>query len=563
MRRPVAALTRGQLVSINSVKAVTGHRAPNIVMGILPRIRIPRLRFRREKLRRWIRSVSVASFLLVFEALSYALVLIFIFTGSRAAFLTKLHDHADVFLSLLLLAGFAAFHRFARRHILPRIEQHFFPKPYQERQVFSGLGHEARTASSIDQLYLGIVCRIAESFEAENVAILVRDKSGDYACAASSSLDLKDSARKVTLSRESFIVKRLNGLSTPLVLEPTELEAWDRAFANASASMRNARAQEHDSLILLRSHLLIQIRTKDQMVGILSLSLRRGRFRYGLADRETLTTIGEQLALVIENSRLAQRMVIQERLNRELALAAEVQRRLLPIQIPECFAVELSGFCEPARGVGGDYYDFISVDKNRVGIAIADVAGKGMPAALLMSTVQATLRSLTANGNGSAHAADAPLAQMVSKLNRLIFNSTYGQHYVTFFYAHFDQKSRSLTYVNAGHNPPLYLRSNGEKRFRRLTAGGLIAGAFENCKYEQETVQMQLDDLLFLYTDGLTEAMSPEGEEFGEPRLEELLSACAQLPAKEIRDEIVARVKKWCRGAGLYDDLTFVVMKVN
>ena len=256
-------------------------------------------------------------------------------------------------------------------------------------------------------------------------------------------------------------------------------------------------------------------------------------------------------------------MVIQERLNRELALAAEVQKRLLPWQIPECSTVQLSGFCEPARGVGGDYYDFIAVDKNRIGIAIADVAGKGMAAALLMSTVQATLRSLTANANGSAVSAEISLAQMVSKLNRLIFNSTYGQHYVTFFYADFDQTNRRLTYVNAGHNPPLHLGSDGVKQVRRLTAGGLIAGAFEDCKYEQETLELQPNDLLFLYTDGLTEAMNRDGEEFGETRVEEMLTAYAHLSAQEIRDQIVARVKQWCRGAGLYDDLTFVVMKVN
>jgi len=511
-------------------------------------------------LRRWIKSVSITSYLLALEALAYALLLVFIFTGQRAALLKGIGDHADVFLSLLLIAGFAAFHRFARRRIVPRVEQHFFPKPYEERQVLSGLGQEARSASTVEQLYLAIVSRIAESFEAESVAILVRDASGDYVCAASSS-PIK--AANIKLTRESFILKRLNSLSTPLAIERTEIEAWNRALANAPASLRDARAREHDSLLFLKSHLLIQIRVKDQMVGILSLGLRRGRFRYGSADRETLTALGEQLALVIENSRLAQRMVIQERLNRELALAAEVQRRLLPLHVPDCPTLELSGFCEPARGVGGDYYDFISVDKNRVGIAIADVAGKGMAAALLMSTVQATLRSLTANGNGSAVAAEMSLAQMVSKLNRLIFNSTYGQHYVTFFYADFDQTNRQLTYVDAGHNPPLHLQSNGKKQVRRLTAGGLIAGAFENCKYDQETFQMRSNDLLFLYTDGLTEAMNREGEEFGELRVEEMLGAIAHLPAQEIRDQIVKRVKEWCRGAGLYDDLTFVVMKVN
>lgn len=531
-------------------------------MRLLPRIRIPRLRFRRAKLRRWIRNISITSFLLAGETIAYALILIFIFTGQRATFLKNIGAHADVLLSFLLLAGFAAFHRFARRRIVPRIEQHFFPKPYEERQVLSGLGQEARTASSIEQLYLAIACRIAESFEAENVAILVRDKLGDYVCAASSSPKI-EVPKTLRLRRESFIVRRLNHLSTPLIIEPTDIETWNHALVNAPASLRDARAQEHQNLLLLKAHLLIQIRTRDQMVGILSLGLRRGQFRYGSADRETLTALGEQLALVIENSRLAQRMVIQERLNRELALASEVQRRLLPLHVPESFTAELSGFCEPARGVGGDYYDFISVDKDRIGIAIADVAGKGMPAALLMSTVQATLRSLTARSNGSALSAETSLAQMVSKLNRLIFNSTYGQHYVTFFYADFDQTNRRLTYVNAGHNPPLYLQSNGKKQFRRLTAGGLIAGAFEDCKYDQETFQMQSNDLLFLYTDGLTEAMNPEGEEFGELRVEEMLTTFAHLPAQEIRNQIVSRVKDWCSGAGLYDDLTFVVLKVN
>ena len=535
-------------------------------MGILPRIRIPGLKFRREKLRRWIKSVPITSFLVAAETSVYALLLILLFTGKRAAFLNKIGDHADVFLSLLLLAGLAVFHRFAQQRIVPRVEQHFFPKRYEEGKVLSGLGQEVRSASTIDQLYLAIISRIAESFEAHTVALLVRDPSGDFVCAASSSqTDRRGAvgAKQLRFARQSFIFKRLNSLSTPLVIEPGEIDAWNRALAGASPALRQARAREHENLLLLKSHLLVQIRTKNQMVGVLSLSLRRRQSRYGPADRETLTALSEQLALVVENSRLAQRMVMQERLNRELALAGEVQQRLLPNYVPECLMLDLSGFCEPARGVGGDFYDFITVDKDRVGIAIADVAGKGMPAALLMSTVQATLRSLTASANGSGPSSEMSLAQMVSKLNRLIFNSTFGHHYVTFFYAHFDQTNRSLTYVNAGHNPPLCLQSNGTKRFRRLTAGGLIAGAFEDCKYEQETFQMHTNDLLLLYTDGLSEAMSPEGEEFGESRIEELLSACAHLPAQEIRDRIVQRIKEWCRGAALHDDLTFVVMKVN
>jgi sigma-B regulation protein RsbU (phosphoserine phosphatase) len=272
-------------------------------------------------------------------------------------------------------------------------------------------------------------------------------------------------------------------------------------------------------------------------------------------------SLATQLALIIENSRLTARIVAEERLQNELLLATEVQQRLLPGGAPEGASIDLAGFCEPARGVGGDYYDFIAVDKQQVGVAIADVAGKGMPAALTMSTVQATLRSLVAHGE-SGLARDS-MAKMVAKLNRLLFNSTGGHNYVTFFYANFDESTQRLTYVNAGHNPPLHLRSNGSLHFSELTLGGLIAGCFEHSKYDQETIQMESNDLLFMYTDGLTEARNREGEEFGEDRVKDTLVATSGLSVSQIRDQMVSRVKSWCANVPLHDDLTFVVMKVK
>ncbi len=151
----------------------------------------------------------------------------------------------------------------------------------------------------------------------------------------------------------------------------------------------------------------------------------------------------------------------------------------------------------------------------------------------------------------------------MAKLNRLLFNTTNGEHYVTFFYATFDQKTQMLTYVNAGHNPPLYLQADDDSDFRQLTSGGLVAGAFEHAAYEQETVQMKPNDLLFLYTDGLSEALNVEGEEFGANRIMDTLKAIASLSADQIRDVVARRVKEWCAGISLYDDLTFVVMKVK
>jgi sigma-B regulation protein RsbU (phosphoserine phosphatase) len=155
------------------------------------------------------------------------------------------------------------------------------------------------------------------------------------------------------------------------------------------------------------------------------------------------------------------------------------------------------------------------------------------------------------------------LSSIVTKLNRLLFNTTNGEHYVTFFYATFDEATQRLTYVNAGHNPPLYLEADSDFEVRQLTSGGLVAGAFEHSAYEQETVQMKANDLLFLYTDGLSEALNIEGEEFGTNRIMDTLRSIKTLSADQIRDVVVRRVKEWCSGMSLYDDLTFVVMKVK
>jgi sigma-B regulation protein RsbU (phosphoserine phosphatase) len=366
----------------------------------------------------------------------------------------------------------------------------------------------------------------------------------------------------VRLARDAFVVKRLRSLSGPLVVESTAFDAWSRALASAPPERRVAREREREALQRVGAHLLVHIRARELMVGILSLGHRHGRFRYSSGDKEVLMSVAAQLALVIENSRLAERLVAEERLLRELALAAEVQRRLLPERPPDSVGVELSGYCQPARGVGGDYYDFMAFDNRQLGVAIADVAGKGIAAALLMSTVQATLRSLSVGSNLLPQTSHT-LADMVATLNRLLWNSTGGLNYVTFFYAQFDQSTRRLAYVNAGHNPPLCYRAGRPDAFRRLSSGGTVVGIFEHCDYEQETVEMNPGDVLLAYTDGLSEALNAVGEEFGEARLREALAETAGMSVDETRDEIVRRVAEWSADTPPHDDLTFIVMKVN
>lgn len=528
-------------------------------MRILPRVQIPNPKAARRLWRKSrghfkLRRIYYASELILFTAIYFL-----VFSGSRLRAIDALGRRADTLISLALIATFILIHIAARRLLLPKIEGRYNPAPYDERKIFFDLGPGSQHVSTIGDLYLHLAERIRRALDASNAAIFTRDeKTGNFNLRVVTH-DPNLHGKRLCLSKRAFVVRRLINLSTPLIIEPREIETWSQALNALHPEQREERACEHDILRAIKSTILVQVKQKNELVGILSFGPRRGGFQYSVADRELLMSIAGQLALIIDNARLTERMVVQERMRRELALAAEVQQRLLPSQAPKTNGMEIAGFCEPARGVGGDYYDFIKFDNSQLGVAIADVAGKGMPAALLMSTVQATLRSLTAR-NGSTV---SDLSSIVSKLNRLLFNSTNGEHYVTFFYAMFDQATQRLTYVNAGHNPPLYLQADDDSEFRQLTSGGLVAGAFEHAAYEQETVQMGSNDLLFLYTDGLTEALNVEGEEFGTSRMMDTLKSIASLSADQIRDVVARRVKEWCAGMSLYDDLTFVVMKVK
>jgi sigma-B regulation protein RsbU (phosphoserine phosphatase) len=537
-------------------------------MRILPRLNMPT---RKAARRLWRHSKAHLSLQRVYysvEFLLFVVIYFIIFSGSRLRLIDGWGSRMDTIVSVLLAIFFVITHIVARRRLLPKIERYYAPAPYDERKIFFDLGQGSQHVASIDQLYQRVAEKVRNALDACNAAIFIRDDaSGNFNLRVLSvqgtDAETDCGGKPLQLNKRAFVVRRLLNLSTPLLIEPREIETWSQALNSVLPSTREERASEHEVLRTIKSTLLVQIRQKNELVGILSFGPRRGGFRYSIADRELLMSIAAQLALIIDNARLTERMVAQERMRRELALAAEVQQRLLPSCAPKGVAMEIAGFCEPARGVGGDYYDFINFDNSgQLGLAIADVAGKGMPAALLMSTVQATLRSLTTR-NGSSSPAHSELSSIVSKLNRLLFNSTNGEHYVTFFYATFDEATQRLTYVNAGHNPPLYLQADSDFEVRQLTSGGLVAGAFEHAVYEQETVQMKPNDLLFLYTDGLSEALNVEGEEFGAGRIMDTLKSIKTLSADQIRDVVVRRVKEWCTGMSLYDDLTFVVMKVK
>ncbi len=301
------------------------------------------------------------------------------------------------------------------------------------------------------------------------------------------------------------------------------------------------------------ARLAVPLRTKAEIVGLLLLGPPLGREEYSASEKRVLRAYAEQFALMRENARLTERVVEQEKLRRDVALAVEVQKRLLPEKSPHSSVGELAAVSLPARSVGGDYYDFIEVGDHRIGIALADVAGKGVAAALIMSVVQASLRIISAERNVS-------LPELAARMNRFLYRSTGANSYATFFYAQIDEANRQLRYVNAGHNPPYLVRSVAAPAdiadIEELATGGMIIGMFPHANYDEGTVDLRSGDVLVAFTDGVTEALSPTEEEFGEERLKDLLRRVAHLPVDEMSSQISSELKNWIHDAAQHDDLT-------
>ena len=531
-------------------------------MRILPRFARPKFRPLTRRIAKWRRQLTIARTFLGVEVLGLVFAIIFLLSGNRAVSIDRFGSRADLLVFTGAMALFGLAHIIAARSIVPILERRFSPAPYDERRILFDLGQEAQVATNLNQLYELIVNRIGEALETENVSILVRyDPTGNYICRVSTQKPASREAKNPVLARDAFMVTRLRSLRIPVDISQQDFEVWKKALGSAPRSLREAREQERKTLEQIRSCLLVPIRIKEQLVGILSLGPRRTQHPFSTADKEMLMSVAGQLAFVIENSKLVERMVAEEQLRLELELATEVQQRLFPSNPPATDSIELAGFCQPARGVGGDYYDFLLFNNEQTGIAIADVSGKGISAALLMSIVQASLRSQALADDAGYKMRRSP-AELVSTLNQLLCLSTGAANYATFFYSQFDVRTRQLTYVNAGHNPPFLIQArNGY--CTRLTQGGSVIGLFKHFRYEQETIQLYSGDLLVAYTDGVTEALNSAGEEFGETRLQEALMSAANLPVTELRTEILRLVQDWCSGVPQHDDLTFVALKVK
>jgi phosphoserine phosphatase RsbU/P len=427
-------------------------------------------------------------------------------------------------------------------------DRRFFREAYNAEQVLSELSDQVRSIVETRSLIETVATSIANTLHIPNVAVLL-GAGGPYRAAYEIGFG---GPLDVVFPPNAGTVKILQTQREPARVYFDDPGSWLYRDPDIND-------QERAGLTELHAELLLPLSARDKLLGFISLGPKRSDEPYSGTDVRLLKSVAAQTGMALENARLmsaiADEIAQRERLNREVEIAREVQERLFPQTLPPILGIEYAGACRPALGVGGDYYDFLALPGGQLGIAIGDVSGKGIAAALMMASLQASLR-------GEATRAPENLAALVTNVNRLVYEASASNRYATFFYAQYNPSSRQLTYVNAGHNPPMLLHRSGETDWQlsRLDAGGTVVGLLETFPYTQASVTIAAGDIFIAFTDGISEAMNSADEEWGEENLIETVKSCAGLNPSEMIAQIMQCADTFVAGAKQHDDMTLVVL---
>jgi len=446
----------------------------------------------------------------------------------------------------LVVAGMVAIvaigGRFADR-LRGWVDRRFFREAYEADAILSDLAMKVRTIVETGPLLATVATRIAQSLHVARIAILL-DDGGAFQPAYALGYPVTPN---VSIPLHSVTARRLSKQQHALVQFDDE-NSWVQLTDDA----------ERASLEQLQAELLLPLSFNEQMLGIVSLGSKQSEEPFSKTDIRLLDLVAAQTGLALENGRLTDaiktEVAAREKQKRELEIAHEVQERLFPQEYPPVAGIDYAGACRPALGVGGDYYDFIQLSTTELGIAIGDVSGKGIPAALLMATLRAYLR-------GHTVLRQAALTAVMANLNKLVYESSAANRYATLFYAEFDAASRALSYVNAGHNPPMVFRqTDGSPEVVRLDTGGPVIGPLEDCVYRQGRLVLEPGDVLVAYTDGVSEAMNAADDEWGEERLMAAVWASRMVTPRALIERLMTSADAFVAGAPQHDDMTIVVV---
>jgi serine phosphatase RsbU (regulator of sigma subunit) len=358
----------------------------------------------------------------------------------------------------------------------------------------------------------------------------------------------------LTLEGDNLVVKASSGgyfrisagVRDRVLKDRTSILVNDVLSDEAFRGMQSLVAQQ------VRMLMAVPLQTNaENVIGLIYVDSPTLVREFTVEDLNLLTVMANVAAIRIEHARLAEIEQAERILAKDLEQAAIIQQQLLPSNAPDVPGVEIAGYNAACRTVGGDYYDFITYPDGRLAIALGDVSGKAMPAALMMTSLHARVRVL----------AEKPtdVADLITRLNRHTAANCPSNRFITFFFSLLDPRSGEIVYSNAGHNPPMLARLDGT--IETLEGGGLVMGLFPKATYEAHTARMRAGDVLVLFSDGVTEATNARGEEFEEAGLMQVLRANRHKSATEVAQAIISAVAEFVDGAPAADDLTIVVVR--
>lgn len=383
-----------------------------------------------------------------------------------------------------------------------------------------------------------IVALVFEAVPADRCMIMMRDaKSPELKVAVARLRDRAGEVGEIRISRSVIDEVVTNGKS----VLTSDAQA-DPRFAGGTVMLQG-----------VRSVLACPLGVGANVFGIIYADSPLSDNRFTEDHLKVLTTLSSVAAIRVENARLTEEQMERERLEREQQVASEIQQRFLPAASPQVPGYELQGISFPCYEIGGDYYDFIQREDGKLVVALGDVSGKGTAAALLMSSLHAAVHA-------QADTHDS-IVTTIEAVNKYLTESIPPNRFVTLFYAELDPEVGRLTFLNAGHNPPLIVHAGGT--MEQLAAGGLPLGIMADAEFREGRTQLHPGDVLVIYSDGVSEAVNPSGEEFGPTRLYEVVARNLDASAGGIRDRIESALTKFCQGTPAADDITLVIVKRN
>jgi phosphoserine phosphatase RsbU/P len=320
-----------------------------------------------------------------------------------------------------------------------------------------------------------------------------------------------------------------------------------------SPIVKNKIINQYNKLYELKIELIVPMQLHGETKGLILLGKRVNHIDFNESDIEFVYSVGSLAIISLENRRLFNEALEKQKMEEELEIARGIQKNLLPHSIPQYKNFDIAAYNITSKQVGGDFYDIIPLDESSFCIAIADVSGKGVPAALLTANLQAFLKIICKHGMS--------LSEATELINDLVTDNTMDGKFITFFWGVLDEEDLTFNYVNAGHNPPLLIRKN---KIIKLDKGGIILGVMKTfAPYESPTISLEKDDVIILFTDGVTEAMDKNGIEFSDEKLEELSLQSSDLSVSQIIDKIRISVTEFAAGTVQSDDITLMVVKVK